>query len=103
MAARAARALPVWTWEKRAFILPILIESLALNDVKARVEQALRGLAEKEGGEPVIPTCVTHRDIAAMVGASREVVTRIFRSLEETGVVRVAGRRITLTVSRPRN
>jgi hypothetical protein len=39
----------VWTWGERAFILPILIESLALNDVKARVEQALRGLAEKEG------------------------------------------------------
>ena len=73
------------------------IESLALNDVKARVEQALRGLAEKEGGELVIPARVTHRDIASMVGASREVVTRIFRSLEETGVVRVAGRRITLT------
>jgi CRP-like cAMP-binding protein len=51
----------------------------------------------------VIPARITHRDIAAMVGASREVVTRIFRSLEETGVVRVAGRRITLTVSRPRN
>ena len=79
------------------------IESLALNDVKARVEQALRGLAEKEGGELVIPARVTHRDIASMVGASREVVTRIFRSLEETGVVRVAGRRITLTASPPRN
>ena len=73
------------------------IESLALNDVKARVEQALRGLAEKEGGELVIPARVTHRDIVFMVGVSREVVTRIFRSLEETGVVRVAGRRITLT------
>jgi len=73
------------------------IESLALNDVKARVEQALRGLAENEGGELVIPARVTHRDIAAMVGATREVVTRIFRSLEETGVVRVEGRRITLT------
>ena len=73
------------------------IESLALNDVKARVEQALRGLAEKEGGELVIPARVTHRDIAAMVGASREVVTRLFRSLEEAGVVRVDGRRITLT------
>ena len=73
------------------------IESLALNDVRARVEQALRGLAVEEGGEFVIPARVTHRDIAAMVGASREVVTRLFRSLEEAGVVRVTGRRITLT------
>ena len=72
---------------------------MALNDVKARVEQALRGLAEPEGGELVIPARVTHRDIAAMVGASREVVTRIFRSLEESGVVHVDGRRITLTAN----
>jgi len=75
------------------------IESLALNDVKARVEQALRSLAEPDNGEKVIPARVTHKDIAAMVGASREVVTRVFRDLEERGVVRVEGRRITLSES----
>ena len=68
-----------------------------MNDVKARVEQALRGLAEPQNGELVIPVRVTHRDIASMVGTSREVVTRVFRNLEETGVVRVDGRRIVLT------
>ncbi len=77
------------------------IESLALKDVQARVEQALRGLAEPEGGDLVIPARLTHREIAAMVGASREMVTRIFRSLEESGVVRVEGRRITLTPRGP--
>jgi len=75
------------------------IESLALNDVKARVEQALRSLAEPDNGELVIPARVTHKDIAAMVGASREVVTRVFRDLEERGLVRVEGRRITLSDS----
>jgi len=74
------------------------IESLALNDVKSRVEQALRGLAEPENGELVIPARVTHKDIAAMVGASREVVTRVFRDLEERNIVRVNGRRITVTL-----
>jgi len=73
------------------------IESLALNDVKARVEQALRSLAEPQNGELVIPAKVTHKDIAAMVGASREVVTRVFRDLEERNIVRVEGRRITVT------
>ena len=73
------------------------IESLALNDVKARVEQLLRTLAEPEDGELVIPARITHREIAAMVGTSREVVTRIFRNLEERGTVRVEGRRITVS------
>ena len=73
------------------------IESLALNDVKARVEQVLRSLAEPEDGELVIPARITHREMAAMVGTSREVVTRIFRNLEERGTVRVDGRRITVS------
>lgn len=72
------------------------IEALALKDVQARVVQALESLAEPDGNERVIPARITHRDIAAMVGASREVVTRIFRSLEERGIVRVNGRRVAL-------
>lgn len=72
------------------------IEGLALKDVQARVVQVLQSLAEPEGNERVIPARITHRDIAAMVGASREVVTRVFRALEERGIVRVDGRRVAL-------
>lgn len=72
------------------------IELLALNDVRARVERLLRGLAELENGALVIPARLTHKDIAAMAGATREVVTRALHSLEEDGVVRVEGRRIML-------
>ena len=72
------------------------IESLALKDVQARVRQALNGLAKPEGNEWVIPSPLTHKDIAAMVGSSREMVTRVFRELESTGVIKVEGRRISL-------
>jgi CRP/FNR family cyclic AMP-dependent transcriptional regulator len=72
------------------------IESLALKDVQSRVEQALQGLAKPEGNELVVPVGITHRNIAAMVGASREMVTRVFRELETTGFIRIDGRRITL-------
>lgn len=72
------------------------IESLALKDVQSRVEQALNGLAKPEGSELVIPVGITHRDIAAMVGASREMVTRVFRELETSGSIHVEGRRISL-------
>jgi len=76
------------------------IESLALKDVQARVEQVLQSLAKPENGELVIPARITHRDIVAMVGASREVVTRVFRVLEDKEMLRVDGRRVTL-VSAP--
>ena len=72
------------------------IESLALKDVQARVEQVLHGLAKPDGDELVIPARITHRDIASMAGSSREMVTRVFRELENTGFIRVIGRRITL-------
>lgn len=73
------------------------IESLALKDVQARVEQALYAIAELEDNQLVIPALITHRDIADMVGASREMVTRVFRTLEASGIIRVVGRRTTLT------
>jgi len=72
------------------------IEALALKDVQARVTRVLRQIAEPEGGELVVPARLTHRDIAAMVGASREMVTRVFRILEENGVLRVQGRQVTI-------
>jgi CRP/FNR family transcriptional regulator, cyclic AMP receptor protein len=72
------------------------IEALALKDVQARVTQVLRQIAEPEGGNLVVPARLTHRDIAAMVGASREMVTRVFRILEENGVLRVVGRHVTI-------
>jgi CRP/FNR family cyclic AMP-dependent transcriptional regulator len=72
------------------------IESLALKDVQARVQQILRQLAQLEEGRLVVPARLTHRDIAGMAGASREMVTRVFRHLEASGFVRVDGRRITI-------
>ncbi len=77
------------------------IESLALKDVQARVEQALYAIAEKQGNQLIIPALITHRDIASMVGASREMVTRVFRTLESSGVIQVDGRRTTLMHSAP--
>jgi CRP/FNR family cyclic AMP-dependent transcriptional regulator len=72
------------------------IESLALKDVQARVAQVLRQIAEPDDGDLVVPARLTHRDIAAMAGAAREVVTRALRVLEDSGVLRVDGRRIIL-------
>lgn len=73
------------------------IESLALKDVHARVQQVLHQISEPEGSDLVVPARFTHRDIASMVGASREMVTRVLGALEQSGFVRVDGRRIALS------
>ena len=68
---------------------------------QARVQQVLRQLAQLEEGRLVVPARLTHRDIAGMAGASREMVTRAFRHLEASGFVRVDGRRITIAEPSP--
>lgn len=64
------------------------IESLSLRDVHARVEELLREMSEpaEEGGRMVV-TRITKQDIARMVGASREMVSRVMRDLTRDGVI----------------
>ena len=65
------------------------ISSLALMDVYSRVAQALIGSALSEGENVlVIRGKITRQDIAKMVGASREMVSRVMRDFEEQGFVK---------------
>lgn len=64
------------------------IESLALMDVYGRVARLLLELAEEKEGKLVIDEQLTHKDIAARVGASREMISRIFSDLADGGYVR---------------
>ena len=64
------------------------IESLALMDVYGRVARALMEQAEVDNaGEMVIREKISRQDIAKMVGASREMVSRVMKDLEEQGFV----------------
>ncbi|HZW26696.1 MAG TPA: cyclic nucleotide-binding domain-containing protein [Gallionella sp.] len=63
------------------------IGSLALLDVYGRVANALLQLARKRDEKLVIEEKLTHQDIANMVGASREMVTRILRDLAADGYI----------------
>lgn len=63
------------------------IESLALMDVYGRVARALLEFARPEtDGTLVIRDKVSRQDIAKMVGASREMVSRVMKDLEERGL-----------------
>ena len=64
------------------------IESLALLDVYGRVARALLEFSVDEGqGGRVIREKISRQDIAKMVGASREMVSRVMKDLEERGHV----------------
>ncbi len=64
------------------------IESLALMDVYGRVARALLEFANPDAmGSMVIRDKVSRQDLAKMVGASREMVSRVMKDLEERGFV----------------
>ena len=73
------------------------IESLALMDVYGRVAKLLLDFSVEENGLRVIRRKVTKQDMAKMVGASREMVSRVMKDLERSGYIRVEEGRIVLT------
>jgi CRP-like cAMP-binding protein len=64
------------------------IESLALMDVYGRVARVLLESADENGeGLALIRDKVSRQDLAKMVGASREMVSRVMKDLEERGFI----------------
>jgi len=72
------------------------IGSLALMDVYGRVARLLLEMAEDVGGEKMIVKRLTKQDIAKMIGASREMVSRVMKDLQLGGYIEVRGRSIVL-------
>jgi CRP/FNR family transcriptional regulator, cyclic AMP receptor protein len=68
-----------------------MIDDLLSLDVRGRLAKALLGLAERhgkpDGGAVRIPVRLTHRDLAGMVGASRENVSRALVAFRRRGFV----------------
>lgn len=64
------------------------IESLALQGVYGRVANVLLESGEPDGaGALIIKNKLSRQDLAKMVGASREMVSRVMKDFEETGFV----------------
>ncbi|OGA06986.1 MAG: hypothetical protein A3D95_14680 [Betaproteobacteria bacterium RIFCSPHIGHO2_12_FULL_69_13] len=84
---------------KLAHLVRALTESarsLALMDVYGRVAALLLKLAEERDGQLEIRERLTQREIAARVGASREMVSRILKDLESGGYLSVERERIAI-------
>jgi CRP/FNR family cyclic AMP-dependent transcriptional regulator len=72
------------------------VKNLALMDVYGRVARLLLSLARERDGKMVVPERLTQQDIADRVGASRDMISRIFKDLTTGGYVTVVDRQITL-------
>lgn len=77
---------PIFTLIERARIATENVRNLALMDVYGRVARRRLSLAvEQPDGKMVVPEKLTQQDIADRVGASRDMVSRIFKDLTTGG------------------
>lgn len=72
------------------------IGSLALLDVYGRVAEQLLIMSETIDGQHVITKKVVKKNIARMIGASREMVARAMKDLQARGFIEVRGTAIYL-------
>ena len=72
------------------------IGTLALMNISSRVSRALLELAIMSNGQRVVGEPFTQKDLAGMVGASREMVNRTLRDLTEQGFIAVHRKSITI-------
>ena len=72
------------------------IGSLALLDVYGRVSRLLLDMAETVNGEKIVTKRLPKQDIAKMIGASREMVSRVMKDLQVGGYIEMRGSNIVL-------
>jgi len=72
------------------------IGSLALMDVYGRVARLLLEMADTIDGQKVVIKKLAKQDIAKMIGASREMVSRVMKDLQTGGYIEIRGSSIFL-------
>ena len=72
------------------------IGSLALMDVYGRVARLLLDMSETIDGQRVVTRKIAKQDIGKMIGASREMVSRVMKHLQVAGHIDVRGNSIYL-------
>jgi len=85
----------------RARLATNSVKHLALLDVYGRVARLLLEMAVEKDGKHVFPEKITQQEIAERVGASRDMVSRIFRDLTAGGYISVENRIITINKKPP--
>ena len=88
---------------KRVAAANITIERLALDNVYERLENFLKEHAvdDEKTGKKVIRGLPTQADLASIVGASREMVSKIIRELTDGGFVSKTGKEFVINKKLP--
>jgi CRP-like cAMP-binding protein len=77
-----------------------LVEALSLRDVDQRLAALLCEEASDHsrriGSSRTFELALTHQQIAARIGSVREVVSRALSRLQQSGLIQMEGRRITI-------
>jgi CRP/FNR family cyclic AMP-dependent transcriptional regulator len=72
------------------------VRDLALKDVYGRLVKFLDTHTVEQDGKRVVPERLTQNDIAARIGASREMVSRIVKDLTAGGYISVESKHISV-------
>ena len=72
------------------------IESLALLDVYGRIARLLLEMSVVEDGRRLVRKKISKQDMARMIGASREMVSKVMRDLELSGYIAYEGTTILI-------
>jgi CRP/FNR family cyclic AMP-dependent transcriptional regulator len=79
------------------------VRDLALKDVYGRFVRFVQENAVEVDGHRTIPERLTQSDIAARIGGSREMVSRIVRDLTAGGYISIDAKRIQILKKLPSN
>lgn len=77
------------------------VGDLALKDVYGRFVRFIEESAVERDGERIVPERLTQADVAARIGGSREMVSRIVRDLTAGGYIAVNAKRIRILKKLP--
>jgi CRP/FNR family transcriptional regulator len=77
-----------------------LVETLSLHDVDRRLARLLlveaRARGHRSGSELELDFGLTHQQIASRIGSVREVVSRAYSRLQQSGLIKINGKKITI-------
>jgi CRP/FNR family cyclic AMP-dependent transcriptional regulator len=78
------------------------LSSIALSDVYGRVIHILEKYAVEVDDHRLVPK-FTHREIAGMIGSSREMVSKILKELEKGSYISMTGKHYMINKNLPAN
>ena len=83
------------TMARRVVDVMTLVEEVAFRKMDVRLAELLLRRFSNQG-LPVRETATTHEDLAAELGTAREVVSRLLKEFERTGIVAISRGRLEL-------